>query len=137
MFLPPDPPFAQIIWGCPAVRLEKVEQHPRLGIILHVSGADLMDGTPVFDIKPYLPYVESHPGAAGGFTDQIERSRLAVEFPEELLEKNSRGTESGSYRGSGKRSQTGLSGGSQQDLWAFLWKQKYKISCKRKGSDSL
>ena len=67
-----------------------MEQHPRLGIILHVSGADLMDGTPVFDIKPYLPYVESHPGAAGGFTDQIERSRLAVEFPEELLEKITR-----------------------------------------------
>lgn len=80
-------PFRPNHLGLSCVRLEKVEQHPRLGIILHVSGADLMDGTPVFDIKPYLPYVESHPGAAGGFTDQIERSRLAVEFPEELLEK--------------------------------------------------
>ena len=71
-------PFRPNHLGLSCVRLEKVEQHPRLGIILHVSGADLMDGTPVFDIKPYLPYVESHPGAAGGFTDQIERSRLAV-----------------------------------------------------------
>lgn len=80
-------PFRPNHLGLSCVHLEKVEQHPRLGTILHVSGADLMNGTPVFDIKPYLPYVESHPGAAGGFADQIERSRLAVEFPRELLEK--------------------------------------------------
>lgn len=80
-------PFRPNHLGLSCVRLEKVERHPSLGTILHVSGADLMNGTPVFDIKPYLPYVESHPGASGGFTDQIERSRLTVEFPLGLQEK--------------------------------------------------
>lgn len=44
-----------------------------------------MDGTPIYDIKPYLPYVDSHPGARGGFTDHIEEHILKVEFPEELI----------------------------------------------------
>lgn len=46
-----------------------------------------MDGTPIYDIKPYLPYVDSHPEAKGGFTDHIEEHILKVEFPEELLQK--------------------------------------------------
>ena len=46
-----------------------------------------MDGTPIYDIKPYLAYVDSHPEAAGGFTDQIQDYKLKVEFPEELLKK--------------------------------------------------
>lgn len=46
-----------------------------------------MDGTPIYDIKPYLAYVDSHPEAAGGFTDQIQDHKLKVEFPEELLKK--------------------------------------------------
>ncbi len=58
---------------------------PDLGPVLCISGADLMDGTPVYDVKPYLPYVDSHPEATGGFTDQIEDYRLEVDFPEELL----------------------------------------------------
>ena len=55
--------------------------------MLVVSGGDLMDGTPILDIKPYLPYADCHPEAAGGFTDAVERKTLRVCFPEELLER--------------------------------------------------
>ena len=55
--------------------------------MLHVRGADLVDGTPIFDIKPYLPYADSHPDARGGFTDPIARKLLRVSAPEELREK--------------------------------------------------
>lgn len=78
-------PFRPNSLGLSSVRLERVEFHPESGPILHVSGADLMDGTPIFDIKPYLPYVDGHPQASGGFTDRIEDRRLKVEIPEEYL----------------------------------------------------
>ena len=54
--------------------------------VLVVTGADMMDGTPVFDIKPYVPFADSHPEAKGGFTDQTKEYGLAVEIPEEFLE---------------------------------------------------
>ena len=57
------------------------------GPVLHVAGADLMDGTPIFDIKPYIPYADCHPEATGGFTDAIEIVPLAVDFPPALLER--------------------------------------------------
>ena len=79
-------PFRPNNIGLSSVKLEKIEQDPVLGPVLHISGADLMDGTPIYDIKPYLPYVDSHPEAAGGFTDRIEDYRLEVEFPEPLME---------------------------------------------------
>ena len=79
-------PFRPNNIGISSVKLEKIEQDPVLGPVLHISGADLMDGTPIYDIKPYLPYVDSHPEAAGGFTDRIEDYRLEVEFPEPLME---------------------------------------------------
>ena len=79
-------PFRPNNIGLSSVKLEKIEQDPVLGPVLHISGADLMDGTPIYDIKPYLPYADSHPEAAGGFTDQIEDYRLEVEFPELLME---------------------------------------------------
>ena len=79
-------PFRPNNIGLSSVKLEKIGQDPVLGPVLHISGADLMDGTPIYDIKPYLPYVDSHPEAAGGFTDQIEDYRLEVEFPEHLME---------------------------------------------------
>lgn len=78
-------PFRPNPIGLSSVKLEKVEFHPGLGPVLHVSGADLMDGTPIFDIKPYLPYVDSHPEGKGGFTDTIRDHRLTVVFPEEWL----------------------------------------------------
>ena len=56
-----------------------------LGPVLEISGADLMDGTPIFDIKPYIPYCDCHPEAAEGFTGQLDALELEVCFPEELL----------------------------------------------------
>ena len=55
--------------------------------MLHVTGADLMDGTPIYDIKPYLPYADCHPEATGGFTDASAMERLTVKLPPELAEK--------------------------------------------------
>lgn len=72
--------------GLSCVKLERVEWDSPDGAVLHILGADLMDGTPIYDIKPYLPYCDSHPEAVGGFTDPIKDQPLAVEFPEELLE---------------------------------------------------
>ena len=72
--------------GLSSVRLERVELDPDLGPVLHVSGADLMDGTPIYDIKPYAPYADAHPEARGGFTDQTPRRRLTVACPPALLE---------------------------------------------------
>ena len=61
------------------------------GVILHVSGADLLDGTPIYDIKPYLPYADSIPDAVGGFTESLEERRLEVEFPSDLLKRVNEG----------------------------------------------
>ena len=78
-------PFRPNNLGLSCVRLEGVEQHPSLGPVIHVSGADLMDGTPIFDIKPYIPYADSFPDALGGFTDTAGSFLLNVDFPESLL----------------------------------------------------
>lgn len=78
-------PFRPNNLGLSSVRLEKIEFDPELGPVLHVSGADLMNGTPIYDIKPYLPYADSHPEASGGFTDRIKDYRLQVDFPPVLL----------------------------------------------------
>ena len=56
-----------------------------MGMVIHVAGADLMDGTPIFDIKPYIPYSDCHTEATGGFTDTAGDFLLKVEFPGELL----------------------------------------------------
>lgn len=80
-------PFRPNPIGLSSVRLEGIEQHPELGPVLHVSGADLMDGTPIYDIKPYVPYSDCHTDAVGGFVDRVERLRLRVECPPELLER--------------------------------------------------
>ena len=61
--------------------------HTDRGIELEVEGADLMDGTPIVDIKPYLAYTDAHPDARGGFTEQTEKQKLRVIYPQELLEK--------------------------------------------------
>lgn len=73
--------------GLSVVLLEKVEESANEGLILHISGADLLDGTPIYDIKPYLPYVDSYPEAVGGFTDTIdyEARVLNVEIADEVL----------------------------------------------------
>lgn len=79
-------PFRPNAIGLSSVKLEGVEQHPDLGPVLHVSGADLLDGTPIFDIKPYLPYTDAHPEATGGFTAGYQGYHLEVDFPPALLE---------------------------------------------------
>lgn len=80
-------PFRPNEIGLSSVKLERIEIDPRLGPVLHVFGADLMDGTPIFDIKPYLPYCDSHPEAEGGWTIGADNRLLQVDFPAALLEK--------------------------------------------------
>lgn len=77
-------PFRPNPLGLSCVQLIEVRQERR-GPVLRVAGADLMDGTPIFDIKPYLPYADAFPDAHGGFTDETRRETLAVEIPPECL----------------------------------------------------
>lgn len=79
-------PFRPNSLGLSSVRLLGVEETKEYGTVLHVGGADLMDGTPIFDIKPYIPYGDSHPEATGGFTDTADDFLLEVDFPAPLLE---------------------------------------------------
>lgn len=78
-------PFRPNAIGLSSVRLDSVELHTDRGPVLHVSGADLMDGTPIYDIKPYLAFADSHPDASGGFTDKTREYALQVEIPDGLL----------------------------------------------------
>ena len=80
-------PFRPNPIGLSCVRLVGMEKDPELGHVLVVAGADLMDGTPILDIKPYLPYADSHPEALGGFTGNVGGKVLEVDFPPELLDK--------------------------------------------------
>lgn len=76
-------PFRPNALGLSCVKLDGVDITSE-GPVLHVSGADLMDGTPIFDIKPYVPYADAHPEASGGFTDNTEFHRLSVNITPEL-----------------------------------------------------
>lgn len=69
--------------GLSCVRLREICAEAGRGTVLKVSGADLMNGTPIYDIKPYLPYADAHPEATGGFTDRTEKRRLRVVIPEQ------------------------------------------------------
>lgn len=80
-------PFRPNAIGLSCVKLEGMEQTKQNGVILHVSGADLMDGTPIYDIKPYLPYVDSIPDAKGGFAAEHENDHVEVIFPEQWLKR--------------------------------------------------
>ena len=80
-------PFRPNPIGLSCVKLLTVEQDEALGPVLTVAGADLMDGTPIYDIKPYIPYADCHPEAQGGFTTKVDMKPLTVDFPSELLEK--------------------------------------------------
>ena len=71
-------PFRPNNLGLSCVRLDHVEWQSPQGPVIHVLGADLMDQTPIYDIKPYLPYADAHPDARGGFTDQQSWRRLNV-----------------------------------------------------------
>ena len=78
-------PFRPNSLGLSCVRLLGTEETADSGTVIHVAGADLMDGTPIYDIKPYIPYADCHPDALGGFTDQANEYLLKVDFPEALL----------------------------------------------------
>lgn len=80
-------PFRPNPVGLSCVKLDSVEIRPGTGPVLHVSGADLRDGTPIYDIKPYICYTDCHPDAVCGFADEVGEYHLEVEFPEELLMK--------------------------------------------------
>ena len=78
-------PFRPNNLGLSSVKLLGIEHTEKYGTVLHVGGADLMDGTPIFDIKPYIPYGDCHPEATGGFTDTAGEFLLKVDFPPHLL----------------------------------------------------
>lgn len=84
-------PFRPNSVGLSTLKLEGVEFSEKEGVVLHVSGVDLLDGTPIYDIKPYLPYADSIPDAVGGFTESLEERRLEVEFPSDLLKRVNEG----------------------------------------------
>lgn len=78
-------PFRPNNLGLSCVRFLGLEETKEFGTVIHVGGADLMDGTPIFDIKPYIPYGDCHPEATGGFTDTAGEFLLKVDFPPALL----------------------------------------------------
>ena len=78
-------PFRPNPLGLSSVKLEAIEHRPDVGPVLIVRGADLMDGTPIYDIKPYIPYADCHPDASEGFTGQTRMHLLQVEFPPTLM----------------------------------------------------
>ena len=80
-------PFRPNNIGLSAVKLEWVEYTRERGPVLHVLGADLMDGTPIFDVKPYIPYADCKTDATGGFTDAVRFRRVEAVIPPELLER--------------------------------------------------
>ena len=88
-------PFRPNNIGLSSVKLERVEHTENEGDVLIVSGADLMDGTPIIDIKAYVPYADAHPEASGGFAAEKFGKKLKVMFPEELLSRVEPGKKEG------------------------------------------
>lgn len=80
-------PFRPNSIGLSCVRLEKIEYDKTYGTILYVSGCDLMNGTPIYDIKPYLAYCDSKADARGGFTESLGERKLEVNISDDLLDK--------------------------------------------------
>lgn len=80
-------PFRPNDIGLSCVRLEKIEMDKKLGAVLTVRGADLMDGTPIYDIKPYIPFTDCRTQASEGYTEATKTHELKVNFPEDLLMK--------------------------------------------------
>lgn len=76
-------PFRPNSIGLSSVKLEKIYMDEKRGPVLVVSGADMLDGTPIYDIKPYLPYTDAHPDARGGFGEEHKADGIMVVFPRE------------------------------------------------------
>lgn len=79
-------PFRPNRIGLSSVKLNRIEYDKELGPVLYVSGADMVDGTPVYDIKPYIPYADCHTDAVGGFTEGIKNDRLNVIYSQDAVE---------------------------------------------------
>ena len=77
-------PFRPNNLGLSCVRIDRIEEDIKLGPVIYVKGADLMDGTPIYDIKPYVTYADSHPEARSGFVDQSAWQELKVEIPDTI-----------------------------------------------------
>lgn len=77
-------PFRPNPIGLSSVRIDHIDYDSPNAPVIHVLGADLMDGTPIYDIKPYIPYTDAHPEARGGFTDSMQWQPLEVSIPTEL-----------------------------------------------------
>ena len=80
-------PFRPNSIGLSSVELVKIEHDKALGTVITVKGADMVHGTPIFDIKPYLAYTDSHPDATGGFADGVMENKLEAKIPQKFLEK--------------------------------------------------
>lgn len=80
-------PFRPNPIGLSCVKLEKIDWQTPRGPVLWVTGGDLMDGTPIYDIKPYLPFTDSHPEAAAGFADEVKDRELIVQYSQEEYQK--------------------------------------------------
>ena len=78
-------PFRPNNVGLSVLKLEGIEKTDREGSVILVSGCDMIDGTPIFDIKPYLPYCDSIPEAKAGFTEGLEERKLTVDIPDDIL----------------------------------------------------
>lgn len=79
-------PFRPNPIGLSCVKLERIAWRGENGPELYVSGADLLDGTPIYDIKPYLPFTDSRPEATGGFADEVKARRLTVNCDREIMQ---------------------------------------------------
>ncbi len=84
-------PFRPNPLGLSCVLIERIVEDPRLGPVIDVRGADLMDGTPIYDIKPYVAYADAHPDAVSGFVDQTSWKLLEVSIPDSLSSRLSSG----------------------------------------------
>lgn len=83
-------PFRPNNLGLSCVFIDRIEEDQKLGPVIYVMGADLMDGTPIYDIKPYITYADSHPEARNGFVDESDWQELEVWFPYTLAERFSK-----------------------------------------------
>ncbi len=80
-------PFRPNTLGLSSVKIERIFADGKNGTVIEVLGADLMDNTPIYDIKPYIPYTDCHTDAKGGFADEVLGENLKVEIPQELKQK--------------------------------------------------
>ena len=80
-------PFRPNPLGLSSVRIERIYDDKENGTVIEVSGADLMDNTPIYDIKPYIPYTDCHTDAVGGFSEDVFEQELKVEIPEKIKQK--------------------------------------------------